>query len=399
MRPRPFPVLALVAEGVASAIDAIHANARRSGLAMAVVGASVCAVLVTGAASRGIAARVARDAAADGARGFTVYPRPAIHGGRSLGSADARALAALPQIAGAAAHRMVVLPVSAGDRVPAAATIDAYDGAGPALYDADLLRGRSFTAADASRAAPVVVISDALAARLAPTDGALGAEIEIRHRPFHVIGIYHAPAPGLRAVMPLETAERVLGVAPAWTDVFVHARRGVPLAEAMRAATAALRRTRGLTDTERADFVVAGADGLRAGTRAVPVLSGIATVGLAAIGLTVGGIALLGLMMRSVDERTREIGLRKVLGATRAAIVVQILIESTTLAALGGAAGLAAGRAIAMLLADGMPIPASVSAAAALTAIAVTILGGAVLGAPPALRAAKLDILHALRDQ
>ncbi len=132
MRHRPFPVLALVSEGVASAADAFHTSTRRMGLAVAAVAASVCAILVAGAASRGLSARLERDATADGARGFVVYPWPAA-GRRAtpLGSADARALAALPEIAEAAAHQAVALPVGAGDALVPDVTINAYDGASP----------------------------------------------------------------------------------------------------------------------------------------------------------------------------------------------------------------------------------------------------------------------------
>ncbi|HEV2181176.1 MAG TPA: ABC transporter permease, partial [Gemmatimonadaceae bacterium] len=123
------------------------------------------------------------------------------------------------------------------------------------------------------------------------------------------------------------------------------------------------------------------------------------TGALSAVGLALAGLAMLLLMRRSVGDRTREIGVGKVLGATRAAILLEIVAESTTLATLGGLAGLAAGRGIAMLLAGATPIPASVGSAAALTALGLTIAGGAALGAPPGVRAAKLSVLQALHGK
>jgi len=397
MRHRRLPVLALVAEGVASAVDALESSTLRTALVVAMVAASVCAVLVAGAAARGVALRVRRDALADGPRGFIVYQWPALRRrGSPLGSADARALASLPQIAGAAAHQAVALPVGTGGRLLTGVTVDAYDAAGPGLANADLVRGRWFTGAEDAQAAPLVVLDDRLAARLAAPFRALGAEVEIAHRRFRVIGVYHDARTGLRAIVPLETARRVLGVSPAWTDVVVRAREDVATEDAIQAAAARLRVERTLGGAP-ADFVIAGADRLREGTRIVPLASRHTTGVLAAFGLTLAGIAMLLLMRRAVGDRTREIGMRKVLGATRAAILLEIVAESTTLATLGGVAGLAAGRGLAMLMAGATPIPASVSGAAALTALGLTIIGGAALGAPPGVRAARVDVLHALR--
>lgn len=399
MRHRRLPVLALVAEGVASAVDALESSTLRTTLAVAVVAASVCAVLVAGSAARGVAIRTRRDARSDGARGFVVYQWPAF-GARAvpLGSADARALASLPGIAGAAAHQAVVLPLSAGDRLLTGVTIDAYDAAGPALATAELLRGRWFTAAEHAQAAPVVALDDRLIARLAAPSSALGGEVDIAHRRFRVIGVYHDTGANPHATVPLETARRLLGASPGWTDVVVRARDGAAIEDAMQAAAARLRLERHLGGAPP-DFVIAGADGLRAGTRIAPLASRRTTLVLAGLCLTLAGLAMLLLMRRSVRNRTREIGMRKVLGATRAAILLEIVAESTTLATLGGLTGLAAGRGIAMLMAGATPIPASVSTAAALTALGLTIAGGAALGAPPAVRAARLDVLHALRSK
>ena len=399
MRHRRLPVLALVGEGVASALDALEDRTLRTTLAVALVAASVCAVLVAGAAAHGVALRVRRDALSDGARGFVVYRWPALRGrGAPLGSDDARALASLPQIAGAAAHQAMMLPVGAGDQLLTGVTVDAYDAAGGAMSSAELVRGRWFTAAEQAQAAPVTLIDDGLRARLAAPSRTLGANVEIGHRPFRVIGFYHDDGAGLRAIVPLETARRVLGASPGWTEIVVRARDGVAIGDAMNAAAERLRLGRRAGD-QPPDFVIAGAETLRAGARIVPLVSRLTTGALAAVGLGLAGLAMLLLMRRSVGDRTPEIGVRKVLGATRAAVLLEIVAESTTLATLGGVAGLAAGRGIAMLLAGTTPIPASVGSAAALTALGLTIAGGAALGAPTGVRAARLGALQALRGK
>lgn len=384
-----------MAEGATSAIDALQARTLRTTLLLMIVAANVCAALVAGAATRGVAVRARDDAVRDGARGFVVYPwRGIVGAGTPLGSEDARAASALPQVAGAAAHQAVWLPVGDDAHAAAAAIVDGYDSAGSVLADADLLRGRWFSADENARAAPVVALGDRLAARVARRGGPLGAQIYLAHRRFRVIGVYHDTAPGFHAIVPLETVRRRLGAAPEWTDIVVRARDGVALDDAERAVAARLARDRQSGDAPR--VVIAGADRLRAGARIVPFVSRATTLELAAIGLTLAGLALAAVVMRSVRDRTREIGLRKVLGATRAAILLETVAESTTLATIGGAAGLAAGRVIAMLLAGTTPIPASVSVAAGLTAVCLTIAGGAAFGALPGLRAARLDALQAL---
>ncbi|HEX5179360.1 MAG TPA: ABC transporter permease [Gemmatimonadaceae bacterium] len=394
MRDRRFPFLALMAEGATSAIDALQARTLRTTLLLVIVAANVCAALVAGAATRGAAVRARDDAARDGARGFVVYPWLA-GGGAPLGNEDARAVGALPQVAGAAAHQAVRLPVGDDAHADIGAIVDGYDSAGPVLADADLLRGRWFSADENARAAPVVALGDRLAARVAHPGSPLGTRIYLAHRRFRVIGVYHDTAPGFHAVVPIETVRRLLGASPEWTDIVVRARDGVAVDDAERAVAARLGSDRRSGNAPR--VVVAGADRLRAGARIVPFVSRITTRELAAIGLTLAGLALAAVMMRSVRDRTPEIGLRKVLGATRAAILLETVAESTTLATIGGAAGLAAGRVIAMLLAGTTPIPAAVSAAAGLTAVCLTIAGGAAFGAPPGLRAARLDALQALR--
>jgi len=394
MRDRRFPFLALMAEGATSAIDALQARTLRTTLLLMIVAANVCAALVAGAATRGAAVRARDDAARDGARGFVVYPWLA-GGGPPLGSEDARAVGALPQVAGAAAHQAVRLPVGDDAHADVAAIVDGYDSAGPVLADADLLRGRWFSADENARAAPVVALGDRLAAHVAHPGSPLGTRIYLAHRRFRVIGVYHDTAPGFHAVVPIETVRRLLGASPEWTDIVVRARDGVAVDDAERAVAARLGSDRRSGNAPR--VVVAGADRLRAGARIVPFVSRTTTRELAAIGLTLAGLALAAVMMRSVRDRTPEIGLRKVLGATRAAILLETVAESTTLAIIGGAAGLAAGRVIAMLLAGTTPIPAAVSAAAGLTAVCLTIAGGAAFGAPPGLRAARLDALQALR--
>jgi putative ABC transport system permease protein len=120
---------------------------------------------------------------------------------------------------------------------------------------------------------------------------------------------------------------------------------------------------------------------------------------LSGVGLLVGGVGVVAIMMISVTERTREIGVRKALGATRGTILWQFLVEAATLTSIGAAIGLALGGLLAMVIKNNTPIPASVPTSAILTALAASALTGIVFGMAPAARAANLDPVEALRHE
>ena len=118
---------------------------------------------------------------------------------------------------------------------------------------------------------------------------------------------------------------------------------------------------------------------------------------LSSVGLLVGGIGVIGIMMISVTERTREIGIRKAVGARRKEILWQFLVESSLLTFLGGATGMIGGGILAKLIAMYSPIPASIPFWAVITALCSAILTGVIFGLAPALRASRMDPVTALR--
>ena len=120
-------------------------------------------------------------------------------------------------------------------------------------------------------------------------------------------------------------------------------------------------------------------------------------IALSAVGLLVGGVGVVAIMMISVTERTREIGVRKALGATRATILFQFLIEAVTLTGVGALAGLAMGWIVALLVRTATPIEASIPPLAIVAAIGASALTGVVFGMLPAARASRLDPVEALR--
>jgi putative ABC transport system permease protein len=122
-------------------------------------------------------------------------------------------------------------------------------------------------------------------------------------------------------------------------------------------------------------------------------------VGVVALSLVVGGIVIMNIMLMVVSERTREIGLRKALGARRADIMAQILTESVVLSALGGVVGTLLGAAIALAISSFTPVPASVQGWSVVVGIGITALVGLFFGLYPASRAARLDPIEALRKE
>src|SRR5262249_41898487 len=123
----------------------------------------------------------------------------------------------------------------------------------------------------------------------------------------------------------------------------------------------------------------------------------IVTIGVAAISLVVGGIVIMNIMLVSVTERTREIGVRKALGARRRDILVQFLVEATTLSISGGLIGITGGVLLAVLVGAVSPLPTAVSVPAIIAGILMSTLIGVFFGSYPAVRAARLDPIESLR--
>ena len=125
----------------------------------------------------------------------------------------------------------------------------------------------------------------------------------------------------------------------------------------------------------------------------------IVMIALSSVGLLVGGVGVVAIMMISVTERTREIGVRKALGATRLTILWQFLVEAVTLTATGAMIGLGAGWIVAMIIKAASPIAASVPPLAVVAALVMSAFTGIAFGMIPAMRAAKLDPVAALRHE
>jgi len=193
------------------------------------------------------------------------------------------------------------------------------------------------------------------------------------------------------------TARRHLGLWERGVVMMVKPRAEAPQAEVMDDVTALLRGMRGLRPGQPNNFALVTSE--RMMETFDKIFGAIFMVGLAlsAVGLLVGGVGVVAIMMISVTERTREIGVRKALGATKGTILWQFLVEAATLTSIGAVIGLVCGAGVATLMKQFSPIPASVPTPAILAALVGSAVTGIVFGMMPAARAARLDPVEALR--
>jgi putative ABC transport system permease protein len=267
----------------------------------------------------------------------------------------------------------------------------------------DIYPGRSFTRVETLTSARVAVITDKLAERLFGPLDPVGKVIKLDGQPFEVIGKYTPPAnifgdgESPRAIMPHTTLNKYIKPQQGWMDIAVSPAESVSVASAIDEVTIAIRTMRGLRPGEESNFDIITQDKLLETWDKVTGVFFLVMIVLSAVGLMVGGVGVVAIMMISVTERTREIGVRKALGATRREILWQFLVEASTLTLIGGAAGMAAGGLIAFIVARTTPLPADVPLWAIVAALGAAAFTGIVFGIFPAARAARLDPVDALR--
>jgi putative ABC transport system permease protein len=270
----------------------------------------------------------------------------------------------------------------------------------------DLASGRAFTQQEMQLGSNVVVIGDEVAKYFFPNLDPLGRELRIAGVPYHVIGRIERQGSlfGLSmdklAIAPFNSPlHRVTNPRGDIDGMMVQASSPLMLAETMEVVREALRGHRRLRPAERDNFVMettASALVMFEKTKSVMTIAGTT---LPAIGLVVGGMVIMNIMLVAVAERTREIGIRKALGARRRDILSQFLVEAATLSTLGAIIGIALGLAVAKLIEAQTPLPAAV---APWSLVAATLLGtvvGIVSGVYPARRASLLDPIEALRQE
>jgi putative ABC transport system permease protein len=218
-----------------------------------------------------------------------------------------------------------------------------------------------------------------------------------------VIGVWVEPdalfqsADRPRIAMPHTTFTKVADYWRGWMDFTVIPTETATVQEAQDQVVSALRAKRGLKPGDENTFDVVTQDKLLDTFNGMTRVFFLVMLALSGVGLMVGGVGVVAIMMISVTERTREIGVRKALGATRAEIMFQFLVEAATLTLVGGAAGLILGGLITLGVNKWTPIPAAIPLWSVVAALVASVITGVFFGLYPANRASKLDPVEALR--
>ena len=266
--------------------------------------------------------------------------------------------------------------------------------------------GRAFTAQEVEAGLPLLVLGHDLAEKLFEGQDPLGREVKIFDIPYRVIGVVEKQGNlfGISldkfAVAPATAPLKRFVNPPRVVDALaVKANSQAEMRQAMTQVEAVLRSRRHLRPRQGDDFALETADEVLDFWGKISGILQYALPFLPGVSLVVGGIVIMNIMLMAVAERTREIGIRKSLGARRRDILRQFLVEATTLAVVGAAAGVGIGIALAALVAATTPLPAAVAPWSIVVGVILGAGVGIVAGVYPATRAARLDPITALRAE
>jgi putative ABC transport system permease protein len=405
-------------ETLRTGLEAVRAHRLRSALTMLGILIGIAAVILTVGFGEGASAQIRAQINSLGTNLLIITPGSATSSGGAvspLGSAttltlqDAGALASktvAPDIAAVTPTSVTVQTLTAGTANWTTTVV----GTTPTWLNIrarSLAEGRFLTAADEKSVADVTVLGPTTASKLFGHSNPLGQTVNINGVPLEVVGVLTSAGSSSsatneddQALVPMSTLNQQIGGASATSvsTIYVEASSPATLSAAYQEANALLLNLHGVS-AKNPDFTINSQQSLLSTAGSVNKTLTALLAGIAAISLLVGGIGVMNIMLVSVTERIREIGLRKALGATPRVIRRQFLVEASLLGLAGGVLGAAAGLAGAVLLPHLISSTIAVSPAATVGAIAVAVVIGLVFGVYPAGRAARLAPIDALRTE
>jgi putative ABC transport system permease protein len=266
-----------------------------------------------------------------------------------------------------------------------------------------MVAGHDFLPGDVTSAAPVAVITTQMADKLFGSLDPVGRIIRLNGQPFRVIGVFRQ-APNIFAslvkywvVIPYTAGFKYLDFDDEMVGGWMVTSANATQDEAMDQVAAAVRVQRGLRPSEPNNFVLVRQEAMARTFNKITSVFFAVMIGLSSVALMVGGVGVVAIMMIAVTERTREIGIRKALGATQREILWQFLFESVTVTFVGGLIGMAIGGGLAFIVSALTPIQARVPLMGIVAALGMATVAGVLFGLWPAWRAARMDPVVALR--
>jgi putative ABC transport system permease protein len=399
------------------AFRALEVNKLRSGLTMLGIIIGVAAVIATIAVGSGATQRIQQQIASIGSNIIIVIPGSTTASGLHMGTgyavtlseADARDLVAqCPDVALAAplvrGGAQVVYESNNWATMIFGTTPDFL-----AIRDLAVAEGQAFSQQDVDQANKVALLGKTVVANLFGDVDPVGQTIRIKQVPFTVVGVLAPKGQSVGGqdqddviLLPISTAKRkVIGVNPvnagAVNAIMIQAKSSGQIPAAQDEATALLRQRHHLQAAEADDFSLRSMEEIFAAQEASSRIMSLMLAAVASVSLIVGGIGIMNIMLVSVRERTREIGLRQAVGAKVRDILTQFLVEAVTLAIVGGAIGIVFGILASVTISRVAGWNTVVSPAAILLAVFFSALVGIAFGYYPARKAAYLDPIEALR--
>jgi putative ABC transport system permease protein len=410
-------------EGIKMAMDTLRTNKLRSGLTMLGIMIGVTTVILISSVINGLTGNVNGLIKSLGTNVYWVFRFP-VFGSRptsemlarkQLTYDDGEAMKVLPHVVAVDASQQYRSPtgslgsfsVKYGSHKVQNTMLQGEGEDEPIVYELPISQGRYFTSQEAQRGADVVVLGSDTAQELFGNDPAPGKEVQIDGDVFTVVGVF-APQKQIfgggknpsdnSAHFPTLTFHKIHPeILDHWISVkYDDVKNKIAVEDEIREL---LRRRRKVHADQPDNFAIFSSDALLQLWNQLTGGLFIFLVGVASVGLMVGGVGVMNIMLVSVTERTREIGVRKALGATRKNIMFQFTLEAVTLCALGGVVGILVGGLLTLLLKLilGTVLPATMSVAWSVTAFVVSCAIGLLFGIYPAWKAASLDPITALR--
>ena len=405
-----------IKESALMAIDTLRANKLRSSLTILGVSVGVITIIFMVSIIQGLNKAFADQVESLGSNtifvskfdpGFGRPPGPEEIHRKDLNIGDAEALREGPSIAGVSPiHRLIAVTARYQNKQTDTPILFGVTPSYEFVHSQYVARGRFIQDFDMDNHENVCVIGVDVVRALFPFEDPLEKEVRIDGTPYFVIGVmeplgnFFGQSRDNSVFIPVTTFDKYYDERPFPEVVFfiiVRPKSRAFVKSAIDEITDILRRRRRVALNDKNDFGISSQDSLLDIYNQLTGATALVLTAISFVALMIGGIGVMNIMLVSVTERTKEIGVRKAVGATRFNILSQFLIEAVVLTAIGGLAGLVVGEILAFLINRYSPLPAYVPLWAIAVGIGISAAVGIVFGLWPAWKAARLDPIEALR--